>query len=249
MRLGVMQPYLFPYPGYFDLIQRTDCWVVFDTPQYIRHGWVNRNRILSPLGPGGTVLEPGWQYVGVPLRSHSRGTPIQDIEIDERRPWRRTLLGQLAHYRKHAPCYRETVELVERCLTPSSGRLTELVVHSLAEVCRHLGIPFAPVLFSALAMPTDAIDGPGDWALEISRHLGASEYLNPPGGAALFDPARFAEAGVRLTIQEFEPLSYHTGRYTHVPNLSILDALMWCPPNQVRTMLTDPRPDRELASR
>ena len=73
MKLGIMQPYFFPYLGYFDLIHSVDKWVVFDTPQYIRHGWVNRNRILHP--------ESDWQYIIVPLKKHPRNTPIKEIEI------------------------------------------------------------------------------------------------------------------------------------------------------------------------
>ena len=46
MKLAVMQPYFFPYLGYFDLINQVDTWIVFDIVQFIRHGWINRNRIL-----------------------------------------------------------------------------------------------------------------------------------------------------------------------------------------------------------
>ena len=64
MRLGIMQPYFFPYLGYFDLINSTDRWIVFDTVQYIRHGWINRNRILHP--------NEGWQYIIVPIMKAKR---------------------------------------------------------------------------------------------------------------------------------------------------------------------------------
>ena len=73
MKLGIMQPYFFPYPGYFALIAQVDRWVVFDTPQYMRHGWVNRNRILHPGS--------GWQYIVAPLVKHRRSTSIRDIRL------------------------------------------------------------------------------------------------------------------------------------------------------------------------
>ncbi|HZE89534.1 MAG TPA: WbqC family protein, partial [Verrucomicrobiae bacterium] len=108
MRVGIMQPYFFPYLGYFDLIGHTDAWVVFDTPQYIRHGWVNRNRVLHP--------SRGWQYVIAPVRKHDRAASIRDVEVSAAPDWRRRLLAQLEHYRKRAPYFRETMELVGRCL-------------------------------------------------------------------------------------------------------------------------------------
>ena len=72
MVIGNMQPYFFPYLGYFDLINRCDKWIVFDTPQYIKQGWVNRNRVLHPA--------EGWAYFGVPVKKHEYNTPICRIE-------------------------------------------------------------------------------------------------------------------------------------------------------------------------
>src|SRR5580693_8893111 len=109
MRLGIMQPYLFPYPGYFDLINRCDRWVVFDTAQYIRHGWVNRNRILHPTS--------GWQYIIVPLKKHERETPINQIETQPYEQWASRILGQLQHYKKKAPGYAVASALVDDCLS------------------------------------------------------------------------------------------------------------------------------------
>jgi hypothetical protein len=95
MKIGIMQPYFFPYPGYFSLIAQCDKWVVFDIPQYIRHGWVNRNRILHP--------KDGWQYIVVPVKKHSRNTAICDIHISGNTNWSERILHQTGHYKKHAP--------------------------------------------------------------------------------------------------------------------------------------------------
>ena len=74
MILGIMQAYFFPYLGYFDLINCSDKWIVFDTVQYIRHGWVNRNRILHPT--------EGWQYIIVPIRKSKREAVLSSVEIN-----------------------------------------------------------------------------------------------------------------------------------------------------------------------
>ena len=74
MRLGIMQPYFFPYLGYFSLIKHADLFILFDTPQFIRHGWIERNRILKP--------DVGWMYVSVLLIKHELQTPIKDVKID-----------------------------------------------------------------------------------------------------------------------------------------------------------------------
>ncbi|HEU4402493.1 MAG TPA: WbqC family protein [Candidatus Polarisedimenticolia bacterium] len=219
MRLGIMQPYFFPYLGYFDLIASTDRWVVFDTAQYIRHGWVNRNRILHPTH--------GWQYVGVPVRGHSSRAPIKEVEIAEGGGWRERLLGQLMHYRREAPHFRAALALVEECLLGEEISLGRLNVRILATLCRRLEIPFEYAVFSEMGLRLEAVEGPGDWALKIAAALGADEYVNPPGGAGLFDAARFAARGVRLTIRSFRNMEYACGSRPFEPALSIIDVLMW----------------------
>lgn len=224
-----MQPYFFPYIGYYGLIQRVDRWIIFDTAQYIRHGWVNRNRILHPT--------TGWQYVIVPLAKHTRDTAIQDILAADPAEWVPRILGQIAHYRKRAPYYRQTRELVERCLDGSERRLSRINGRILALTCAHLGIPFEEVYFSEMALELGPVEGPGDWALRIAASMGATEYINPPGGVDLFDPRRFEALGIRLTIQRPFEFSYPCPGYTHEPGLSILDVMMWLSPEEIRTRL------------
>ena len=95
-----MQPYFFPYLGYFDLLYNADLFIVYDTVQYIKQGWINRNRILHQN-------RAGWQYVSVPLDKGSfkelYRTPIRDVTVTSAGPWQEHIVGQLAHYEKAAP--------------------------------------------------------------------------------------------------------------------------------------------------
>lgn len=87
-----MQPYFFPYIGYFSLIKNTDHFVFFDTPQYIRKGWINRNRIIA--GGGKDV------YITVPVERAPRDTAIKDIKINNNEKWQEKIRGQLSIYKK-----------------------------------------------------------------------------------------------------------------------------------------------------
>ena len=225
MKLGSMQPYFFPYLGYFDLIYSTDRWIVFDTVQYIRHGWVNRNRILHPRS--------GWQYIVAPLQKFHQDTSIRDILVQEGRDWRDRLLAQLEHYKKRAPCYSPTADLVRDCLDNNELSLSRLNVAILDKVCRYIGIPFRYDYLSEMKLELGPVDGPGDWALRESEALGAAEYINPPGGEALFDRAKFEAAGIKLTIQRFENMTYPCDGYGFEPSLSVIDVLMWNSPSDV----------------
>jgi hypothetical protein len=229
MKLGIMQPYFFPYIGYFDLINRTDEWIVFDTVQYIRHGWVNRNRILHPTN--------GWQYIIVPLEKHHRETAIRDIRINSAMDWSGRIVGQLQHYRGRAPFCRETEALVRSAIDPSERSLVRQNVKALCAVCSYLSIPFRYRILSEMNIDLGLVDSPGDWALRICVALGATEYLNPPGGEELFDQEAFSAHGIRLLIQESAEFHYTCAPYEFTPALSILDAIMWNEPASIRSWL------------
>lgn len=229
MRLGAMQPYFFPYLGYFDLINCADRWIVADTVQYMKQGWVNRNRILNPSG--------GWQYIIAPTRKHSHRAAIGEIEVNDAADWRGLIIRQLQHYRRKAPRYAQTLALVEACLAVRDSSLCRLNVVILKNVCAVLGMPFEPTYLSALEPALGAIEQPDDWALRMAEAVGAGEYVNPPGGAGLYDPQKFERAGIKLTIRPPIDLTYDCRPFEFEPCLSIVDVLMWNTPEQIKAYL------------
>jgi hypothetical protein len=231
-----MQPYFLPYLGYFDLINRTDQWVIFDTVQYIRHGWINRNRILHPSS--------GWSYITVPVKA-SRETVIKEVKISNDGKWEKRIYGQLLHYKKRAPFFEATMELLEKILAHKTDSISELNVFALHQVCSYLGIRFDYKFFSDMKIELENIEGPGDWALQISKALGASEYINPPGGRHLFNDEKFSALNIKLIIQDPPTMQYDCPGYEFIPGLSILDVLMWNSPNSVKQYLDNHKSEQE----
>ena len=229
MILGAMQPYFFPYLGYFDLIYNTDRWIVFDVSQYIRHGWVNRNRVLHP--------QKEWWYIIVPLQKHGIETPINEIVICNDYDWKVAIVRQLSHYKKKAPFYKGTLSLIEDCFAKEEPLLYKLNIYILEKICSLLEIPFNYSVFSEMNLKLGPIESTGDWALRICEALGATTYINPPGGRSLYDPQKFQEKGIKLIIREFENMVYSTGPYQFEPAMSIIDVMMWNSPKAIRDYL------------
>jgi hypothetical protein len=231
MKLGLMQPYFFPYLGYFDLIYQTDKWIVFDTVQYIRRGWINRNRVLHQ--------NEGWQYINVPVKSHSRDSLIRDIEIaSDGGKWQARIMGQLQHYKKNAPNYRMVTDLIEEAIAPEEPSISRLNTRCLELVCRTIGLPFSYSYLSEMDLNLGPINEPDDWALQVAAQLGAAEYVNPPGGADIYHADKFNAAGIKLTVRPLlTPLEYEPRGYEFVPHLSIIDLLMWNSPEQIKEHL------------
>jgi hypothetical protein len=231
VKLGIMQPYFFPYLGHFALIAHTDAWVVFDITQYTPKTWMNRNRVLHP--------KDSWNYVSVPLANSSISIKTSEARVLDLDGARRSVLGKLTHYRR-APYYRAVEALVQESMTAGGDQsLVRLNVLGLAAVCRYLGLPFDYRICSELQLPLPEQLPPGGWAPAICAALGASGYVNPIGGRDLFDPSDFASRKIALEFLSFEHPVYDVGSYRFEPGLSILDVLMWNAPQTVVQMLRE----------
>lgn len=231
MILGIMQPYFFPYLGYFDVINRADKWIVFDGVKYSHKSWVNRNRILHP--------KEGWQYISVPVHKSSENARICDVVPVDMRLAEQRILGQLEHYRKRrAPFFREVVDLVKKTFaTPNLNSISDLNVAGLKWVCDCIGIKFDYSIFTQLKLELPTINHPGQWALEIADALKADCYVNPPGGKEIFLAHEWTERGIRLEFTDLVKFHYATGDFNPIEHLSILDVLMWNEPVVIKRYL------------
>ena len=234
MKIAIMQPYFFPYLGYFDLIYNVDLFVIYDIVQYIKQGWINRNRILHPN-------RSGWQYISAPVNKasfhSSYQTPILDVEVSRSKSWEQHIIGQLAHYKKTAPRARETTDFVESCLTSKEVSISRLNVHILEQCAKLLKIDLEYRFCSNLDFEPDMEQDAEERILALCKFLGATEYVNLPGGVNLYHPEAFARRNIKLTFRELPTFTYNTMPYTFKPNLSIVDILMWNTPANIKKHL------------
>ncbi len=229
--LGIMQPYFFPYLGYFSLIKHSDRFILLDVVQFIRHGWIERNRILKP--------GEGWQYIQVPLVKHPRETPINEVKIRINESWQDRILRQLEHYKRRAPYYREVVNFLENAFSHEKGSIADLDAHLLEATCQYIGIPFKREVFSEMHLAIEPVAAPDEWALNICRALSADTYINPPGAMELFYRDKYAQAGIMLKFVKVNLRPYDQRRQFFEEGLSILDVMMFNTPQQIQAMLDD----------
>ena len=221
-----MQPYFFPYLGYFQLISACDHFILLDEVQYIRHGWINRNRILKP--------ESSWQYITVPLEKHSRETRIIDIVPHRTDPWQQKILAQLRHYSKFAPFYGEAEQVVRQGLEKPFRNITELNRNCAAAIFDYVGLPFQYSISSNRSFDYRNVSDAGDWALRISEQMNATCYINPLGGTELFDSEKFRQSGIKLKFLKPVLPEYNQKRSSFENALSVIDLLMFHSPEELR---------------
>lgn len=229
MKLAIMQPYLFPYIGYYSLIKNTDYFIFFDTPQYIRKGWINRNRII------GGNKEP--VYFGVPVEKCERETAIKDVKIADDKQWKDKILGQLTVYKKRAPYYNDVISLVKDVVSDESGSISELAIKSIVKSCEFMNLDLKSSVYSEMNLKDIKVKEPDEWALEITKELKYDTYVNPPGGKTFFDGDKYKEAGIKLEFLSQDLVAYNQRIHTFLPGLSMIDILMFCKPEEVMEMM------------
>ncbi|MFT3995327.1 MAG: WbqC family protein [Dysgonomonas sp.] len=230
MRLGIMQPYFFPYIGYFSLIKHTDRFILFDPVQFIRHGWIERNRTLKQ--------NEGWQYIQAPLVKHDQATLIKDIKINNTTDWKGKILAQIQHYKKKSPYYFATLKVLNEIFSKEYDDIVSFNHTSLLKVCEYLGINTQMDIFSDMHLEIEPVNAPDEWALNICKAVdGTTEYWNPIGGTSFFDKTKYEKAGLNIQFQQMNLEPYDQNRETFEAGLSIIDVMMFNSPEEINKML------------
>lgn len=233
MKAGIMQPYFFPYLGYYSLIKHTDVFVLLDTVQFIRHGWIERNRILKQ--------KDGWQYLKVPLvKPDGRSTLIKDIQIDNRENWKGKIVAQLTHYKKRAPFFKQSMGLLESVFQDEFESIVDFNLKSLKKVCQYLHIPAEIQVFSEMNLTIEEVNAPDEWALNICKAMNQiDEYWNPTGGLTFFDREKYQNANVCIKFHSVNLQPYSQRSSAFESGLSIIDVLMFNDVQAIHQMLDD----------
>ncbi len=218
MKVAIMQPYFFPYLGYMQLVSAVDKFVFFDDVNFIKKGWIHRNRIRDKAGE---------VAFSVPLRKASQNNLIKDQALsDSYADWTSGWLKTLTHCYQKAPRYEEALGLVKKVLSPPIDSISDLAQRSVESVCAYTNLTTEFTRSSDLQY--DRTGSGQDKILSICQNLGATSYFNPFNGRELYDPGVFSNAGIELYFMPQTNVNYlQFSSEDFIPNLSVIDALMF----------------------
>ena len=228
MKLAVMQPYIFPYLGYFQLIHAADKFVFYDDVNFIKHGWVNRNRILVNHNP---------LFITFPLIKASQNNSINETRVLDDEKWRFKLLRTLELAYIKAPFYNDVVLILESVIEARDANIGALAMRSVKAVCEYVGLDREFLASSGRYGNEDM--SRENRLIDICHKEGANDYVNAEGGVELYDKTSFAKCGVELTFLKSHARPYTQYSNEFVPHLSIIDALMFNSPDAVLNMIAN----------
>jgi len=216
MKTAIMQPYIFPYIGYYQLINAVDKFVILDDVNFIMRGWINRNNILLN---GKTYL------FSIPLDKPSQNKLIMHTELNFSNKQRENFLKTIELAYKKAPFFQDIFPLIQDIIFYPENNLADFSTNSLISICNYFEISTS--LLKSSEIKKDSLLKAQDKIIQIVKELDMKTYINPIGGVDIYDKEKFSTNGLELKFLKTNEYKYPQFKNEFIPNLSIIDILMF----------------------
>ena len=224
-----MQPYFFPYIGYFQLINSVDEFILYDNIEYTKKGWINRNRILC---------EGKERLITLPLKKNSDYLKVVERELSE--SWvkdKNKMLNVIKSSYNKSPYFSETSDLIFQCLNNSENNLFKFIYNSIISINGYLDIKTRIIVSSSINV--DHTLKSQDKVLSLCKAQNADVYINSIGGVELYDKGIFKQNGIELKFIKSNPIQYKQFNNEFVPWLSIIDVLMFNSKDEIKKYINN----------
>lgn len=226
MKVGIMQPYFFPYIGYWQMINAVDKYIVYDDVNFIKGGWINRNRIL---------MNGEAKIINLKMNGASPNKLIKDVEVSDDVVYKKKLLRTIESCYKKAPYFSDVYSIIEDIINHDEKNLARYLEFVIRKVCEYLSIKTELIVSSSINKNNN-MKGQ-EKVIEICKLLGADEYYNAIGGQELYSYEVFETQGINLRFLKTGTIKYKQFNNEFVPNLSIIDLIMFNSIEDIKIML------------
>lgn len=216
MSIAIMQPYVFPYIGYFQLVNAVRKFIFLDDVMFIKGGWINRNNIL--------VNRQVYQFT-IPLEKVSQNVPINETRLYNQGQWKTKLLRTIEQAYCRAPMFEPVFTLIKSVFESQSEFISDLAHNSVIHTSRYLEIDVDFINSSAIYNNYDLKAEARIIDICLREH--AKIYINPIGGRSLYNSNNFEQHGIDLQFLNPRHLKYSQFGSAFYPSLSIIDVLMF----------------------
>ena len=225
MKVAIMQPYFFPYIGYWQLINMANTFVIYDDVNYIKRGFINRNYLLQ---------NQQLQLFTLELISASQNKNINAILIGSNTS---KILRTIKHNYTKAPHFDIVYPLIENIFCSNEKNLSQFLGNSLEKISEFLEIN-TDFLYSSNINNDKSLQAQ-DRLIEMSQLLGTTDYINTIGGIELYNKDDFRKAGINLSFIKTKNIEYKQYKNEFVQNLSIIDVMMFNSKQEIKQMLNE----------
>ena len=217
MKIAIMQPYFFPYIGYFQLMNAVDEFVIYDNIQFSKRGWINRNRVL---------INGKDEYITIPLKKDSDYLDIRERYLSENwNKYRKKMLNKLHGAYRKAPFFDAIFPTVEKCILFNKNNLFLFLQNSITVLSQKLEIQTSFTSSSTITINHKL--KAEQKVIAICKAKKTNVYINPIGGLDLYNPNNFNNKGINLHFLKTKDFIYKQFENVYIPSLSIIDVMMF----------------------
>jgi hypothetical protein len=250
MRIAIKQPYFLPYIGYFQVIGCVDKYIIYHNLNYIKEGWIHRNRLLRVNG------EP--EYFKIHLENKTSFQKIDQVRVSEGDHWRRKMIKSIYLNYKRSGYFDEVFPVISEVVEFKTSFLWEMAAFSTVRICRYLDIKTEITTDNSGYLPVeDFLQGTGYLNSEI-KEMGIAEYIpkltrilyickkensdhfiESPGGISLYPKEIFSAHSIKIDFLKVKEFTYKQSTDKFHPHLSIVDVLMNCGREKTKELLKE----------
>ncbi len=240
--ISIMQPYFFPYIGYFQLIYNADIFLIYGNVTFRKSSYITRNTLMQSMTKKQYLIQ-------CPVLNSSSNQLIKNMKIDETSGWREYLVKKLQHDYIKKPFYEETIVLISKLLKYKDGNLINFHTYCIKEISKHLGIITEIILdderfiniennLSTIEFKSSILNYKIKRIIDICKYMKCNQYVNSEGGMMLYDVDLFKKNDIDLIFLKSKSSNYSPDNLVHNQNLSIIDLLMNMGKDEIFKMLS-----------
>jgi hypothetical protein len=177
-------------------------------------------------------------FITLPLKKDSDYLHVKDRYLAD--TWdieRKKMLNRITESYRKAPYFKETYEVIEKCILYEDRNLFKFILHSLQTLMQYLNIKTNLVISSSILvdhqLKSDAK------VMAICKERGADMYINPIGGIVLYDKNHFKQNNLELQFQKSNSITYKQFNNDFLPWLSIIDVMMFNSKEEINKFLSE----------
>lgn len=214
--VAIMQPYLFPYIGYYQLINKVDYFVILDNVNYMKKGWINRNRLLINGLPS---------FFCLPIKEVSQNKKINELYFDNFLFNKNKLLKTIYYTYSKASEFELIYNLFSIILSFENSKVVDFIEFTLTQIAKHFEFKTNFILSSKFDIEHSSKE---DFIINLVKKFNVNNYINLPNGLSLYDKNYFKTKDINLLfIERNFNLQYNQFNDSFCKDLSIIDCMMF----------------------
>lgn len=219
MMLSIMQPTFNPWLGYFDMMDQSDVFVIYDDVQLSKQSWQVRNRVKTADGE---------LFLSIPyVKTGSyRELLICDANTNETLPWRSKHLKSIENSYRRAPFFSEIFSLLEDAYKEDIQTVASFNTNLIKNIASKIDIETDLITSSDLRINGDS---KGMRLVNLCRYFHAESYLSPKGSAVYIEEespgGEFSKAGIEVYYHDYEHPVYNQLHGDFIPYMGVIDLL------------------------